>query len=145
MRARLTAVGVNVGPITATTRAVYEKQLEKKLQQNRSSGTSSNLSDDLTDVRINVISGKPIKYCTLYIKYCTVYYFQVIDERQFPTPPRPTMVRRPLYGASSSPSHTPRSVNRNKDIPGKNLTSSCMLYHCPVFTPRNLYVILAVF
>ncbi|VDK81856.1 unnamed protein product [Litomosoides sigmodontis] len=95
LRARLIALGVNAGPITSTTRAVYEKQLEKKLQQNKLSGTPSDLSDDLTNV---------------------------IEERQFPTPPRPTMLLRPVY--SSIPSHSLRSVNRNSDSSGKNLASS---------------------
>ncbi|EFO22430.2 hypothetical protein LOAG_06055 [Loa loa] len=90
LRASLITVGVNVGPITATTRTVYEKQLEKKLKDNKSSGGFSHSSDDLTNV---------------------------CDRRKLPTPPRPTMVprSRPSYSISSS-SYTPRSVNDHNDF-----------------------------
>uniref|UniRef100_A0A0R3S0F8 LEM domain-containing protein n=1 Tax=Elaeophora elaphi TaxID=1147741 RepID=A0A0R3S0F8_9BILA len=83
LRARLISFGTNVGPITATTRTVYEKQLEKKLQQGKSPGTPSNSSDDLTNA---------------------------YDRRKPPTPPRPTMVPRSSYSASSS-SYVPESGN----------------------------------
>lgn len=60
LRTNLVALGANVGPITATTRTIYEKQLEKRLQS-KSSGTPSHSSDDLTNVCItNVIFRKPI-------------------------------------------------------------------------------------
>ncbi|CAG9537112.1 unnamed protein product [Cercopithifilaria johnstoni] len=88
LRANLIALGVNVGPITATTRTIYEKQLAKKLQKNKSSGILSNSSNDLTNV---------------------------YDKRKFPTPPRPTMVPRSSYPASSS-SYTPKSTNRHNNI-----------------------------
>uniref|UniRef100_A0AAF5PIE2 LEM domain-containing protein n=1 Tax=Wuchereria bancrofti TaxID=6293 RepID=A0AAF5PIE2_WUCBA len=85
LRASLIALGAKVGPITATTRTIYEKQLEKRLQNNKSSETFSRAPDDLTPVP---------------------------DGRKLPTPPRPTMVPRfhPSYSASSS-SYIPRSVN----------------------------------
>lgn len=56
LRVSLTSLGANVGPITATTRTIYEKQLEKRLRNNRSSRTLSHSSDDLTNVCVNVIS-----------------------------------------------------------------------------------------
>ncbi|KAM3725389.1 Inner nuclear membrane protein [Dirofilaria immitis] len=100
LRADLIALGANVGPITATTRTIYEKQLEKRLQNSKSSGTSSHSSDDLTNV---------------------------YGARKPPTPPRPTMVPRfrPSYSASSSSSYAQRSVNDHNDISdGTYLTSN---------------------
>ncbi|VDP17573.1 unnamed protein product, partial [Onchocerca flexuosa] len=98
LRTNLIALGANVGPITATTRTIYEKQLEKRLQ-NKSSGTPTHSSDDLTNV---------------------------YGARKPPTPPRPTMVPRfrSSYSASSSSSYTPRSVNDHNDIPGGTYSTS---------------------
>lgn len=51
LRADLIALGVNVGPITATTRDFYEKQLEKK-RLNKSSGSPNRSSKESAQVDI---------------------------------------------------------------------------------------------
>uniref|UniRef100_A0A915PXC1 LEM domain-containing protein n=1 Tax=Setaria digitata TaxID=48799 RepID=A0A915PXC1_9BILA len=98
LRASLIALGANVGPITATTRTIYEKQLEKRLQ-NSSSGILSHSSDDLTYVH---------------------------NARKYPTPPRPTMVPRfrPSYSVSSSSSYAAKSLNNHDDISEGTFSSS---------------------
>ncbi|KAL3982838.1 LEM domain family protein [Acanthocheilonema viteae] len=88
LRANLIALGAKVGPVTATTRNIYEKQLQKRLQLNKSSGILNNSSNDL---------------------------LTVCDRPKCPTPPRPTMVPRSSLSTSSY-SCTPTSTKRYNDI-----------------------------
>ncbi|MCP9265573.1 Inner nuclear membrane protein Man1 [Dirofilaria immitis] len=101
LRADLIALGANVGPITATTRTIYEKQLEK-------------------DCKTASLPELPVIH-RMISQMC------VYGARKPPTPPRPTMVPRfrPSYSASSSSSYAQRSVNDHNDISdGTYLTSN---------------------